>query len=82
MDKKLLDILVCPVSGAALSLADAGALARANDAIRAGSARHADGSAVYVPLAQALQTDDGATLYRIDDGIPMMLPEHGIEIRA
>lgn len=82
MDKKLLDILVCPVSGAALSLADADTLAHANEAIRSGKARHADGSAVYAPLEQALLTDDGATLYRIDDDIPMMLPDRGIEIRA
>lgn len=81
MDKKLLDILVCPVSGAALSLADADTLNRANAAIRAGKARHADGSAVYAPLDQALQTDDGATLYRIEDDIPMMLPDQGVEIR-
>lgn len=80
MDKSLLDILVCPVSGAALTLADAKTLTRANDAIRAGNARHADGSPVYAPLEQALLTDDGATLYRIDDDIPLMLPDLGIEM--
>jgi len=81
MDKKLLDILVCPVSGAALSLADDAILTRTNAAIEAGTAQHADGSPVTVPLHQALLTDDGSTLYRIEDGIPQMLPEHGIEVR-
>lgn len=79
MDKKLLDILVCPVSGAALTLADADMINRANIAINTGAARHADGSMVDQPLEQALLTSDGNTLYRIDDGIPMMLPDRGIE---
>lgn len=79
MDKTLLDILVCPVSGAALGLADAQMVERVNNAIRAGEARYADGSAVYAPLEQALLTADGATLYRVDDGIPMLLPDRGIE---
>lgn len=82
MDKKLLDILVCPVSGAALTLADADTLTRANNAIRSGDARHADGSPVYAPLEKALLTDDGATLYRVEDDIPLMLPDRGIEIRS
>lgn len=81
MDKKLLDILVCPVSGAALALADADTLARANAAIRAGQARHADGSVVDAPLEQGLLTTDGATLYRVEDGIPMMLAERSIDMK-
>lgn len=81
MDKRLLDILVCPVSGAALAPADAGTLAGVNAAIEAGDARYADGSAVDAPLQDALLTADGSTLYRIDDGIPMMLPDRGIEVR-
>lgn len=81
MDKRLLDILVCPVSGAALAPADADTLAGVNAAIEAGAARHADGSAVDEPLQDALLTADGSTLYRIDDGIPMMLPDRGIEVR-
>lgn len=81
MDKRLLDILVCPVTGAALAPADTDTLAQVNAAIEAGEARHVDGSAVETQLQQALLTADGATLYRIDDGIPMMLPDRGIEVR-
>ncbi len=81
MDKKLLDILVCPVSGAAVALADAHTLSRMNAAIDSGDARHSDGSIVDVRLDQALLTADGATLYRVDDGIPVMLPDRGIEVR-
>lgn len=81
MDKRLLDIMVCPVSGAALAPADADTLTRVNAAIAAGEIFHADGSAVADPLEQGLLTVDGATLYRIQDGIPMMVPGHGIELR-
>ena len=81
MDKKLLDILVCPVSGAAVALADADTLSRMNAAIDDGRAQYADGSVVDLQLDQALLTADGATLYRVDDGIPVMLPDRGIEVQ-
>ncbi|GAB3674017.1 Trm112 family protein [Salinisphaera aquimarina] len=80
MDKQLLDILVCPVSGAPVSLADAALLERVNARIAAGEMHHADDSAVTEPLDVALVTRDGTTLYRVHDGIPMMLPERGIEL--
>lgn len=81
MDKRLLDILVCPVTGAALAPADEQTLANINKAIDAGEARYADGSTVETQLKEALLTADGTTLYRIDDGIPMMLPDSGIEVQ-
>lgn len=80
MDKKLLDILVCPVSGAAVALADDDLLARVNARIAAGEQRYADNSAVSEPLEAALVTSDRGTLYRVHDGIPVMLPERGIEL--
>jgi len=82
VDKKLLDILVCPVSGAAVSLADADTLARMNERIDAGEARYVDESRVTESLDAALVTADRATAYRVDDGIPVMLPERGIDLSA
>lgn len=82
VDKKLLDILVCPVSGAAVSLADADTLARMNERIDAGEARYVDDSRVTESLDAALVTADRATAYRVDDGIPVMLPERGIDLSA
>jgi len=79
VDKKLLDILVCPVSGAAVAMADAALIADANERIARGALQHADGKIVAEPLTAALITQDRHTLYRIHDGIPMMLPEYGIE---
>lgn len=80
MDKKLLDILVCPVSGAAVTIADGQTLADINERIGQGRARYADDSPVDTPVEAALITADRATLYRVDDGIPVMLPERGIEM--
>lgn len=84
VDKKLLDILVCPVSGAALELLDDDNRTRVNEQISAGALRYADGEVVNDPLEAALRTTDGHTLYRIDSGIPVMLPDRGIccETRA
>lgn len=78
MDKQLLDILVCPVSGAALSMADHEALAAVNAEIDNGQARYADQSPVAERVQAMLVTRDGRLGYRIDDGIPIMLPERGI----
>ena len=82
MDKQLLDILVCPVSGASLSMADAGTLAAVNAEIDQGRATYADDSHVDQRIQALLVTRDGLTGYRIDDGIPIMLPERGIALPA
>lgn len=78
MDKRLLDILVCPVSGAALQLLDAAGRAALNQRIQNGEARYVDGETVHDPLDAGLITADKHTIYRIDDDIPVLLPELGI----
>lgn len=78
MDKKLLDILVCPATGSALSLLDAHKLEQMNDQISNKQLRYGDGSAVEQALEAGLITSDGNTVYRVDNGIPVMLPERGI----
>lgn len=78
MDRKLLDILVCPSTRQSLRLLDDAALAAVNRAISAGSVKRADGSAQPDPLQAALVTHDGRTVYRIDDGIPVLLADEAI----
>lgn len=78
MDKQLLDILVCPVTGAALRLLRDDERAALNRRIDEGGARYADGQGVTTALEAGLITADGHTIYRIDDDIPVMLPERGI----
>ncbi len=78
MDRKLLDILVCPASRQPLALLDKQGLDALNRAIETGGVQRVDGSAQSEPLREALVTRDRKTLYRIDDGIPVLLVDEGI----
>lgn len=78
MDRKLLDILACPASRQSLALLDAAGMDALNRAIAAGGVRRADDTAQSEPLREALLTRDRKTVYRIDDGIPVLLVEEGI----
>ena len=73
MDKKLLSILCCPVTHKGLSLARADLLKSINTAIAAGQLVNRDGQVVSGDMTEALVTDDGKTLYPINDGIPVLL---------
>lgn len=78
MDKRLLDILCCPVSKSPVRLLGEPALKSLNDAIRAGDIVTVAGAPVKEPLAEGLITTDHKVIYRVQDGIPVMLPEEGI----
>lgn len=78
MDRKLLDLLVCPVTRQPLSLLDSRGLQVVNAAIAAGGVLRSDGSAQQDALREALVTRDRKTLYRLDDGIPVLLAEEAI----
>lgn len=78
MDRKLLDIFCCPTTRQSLSLLDARTLDLVNRAISAGSAIRADGATLAEPLREALLTQDRKTLYRVVDGIPVLLAEEAI----
>lgn len=78
MDKKLLDILACPLSRQPLALLDGARLATLNAAISAGALAFGEHTQT-TPLQQALITRDGKRLYRVDEGIPVLLPEESVE---
>lgn len=78
MDRKLLDLLVCPVTRQSLALLDSAGLRALNDAIQAGGVVRADGGAQIAPVREALVTRDRKSIYRIDDGIPVLLAEEAI----
>lgn len=78
MDKKLLDILVCPASRQPLAMLDKAALEAVNGAISGGGLKRVDDSLQSEPLREGLLTRDRKTVYRIDDGIPVLLVEEGI----
>ena len=78
MDRKLLDILCCPASRQPLALLEARGLEALNQAIAAGTIRRVDETAQAEALREALVTRDRKTVYRVDDGIPVLLVEEGI----
>ncbi|HXP02041.1 MAG TPA: Trm112 family protein [Luteibacter sp.] len=78
MDKRLLDILCCPVSKRPLRPLSATERDQINAAIRAGSVDTVAGEKVADPITEGLITTDGQLVYRVEDGIPVMLPEAGI----
>ena len=78
MDRKLLDILCCPVSKQSLALLSAAELDALNRSIGAGGVARADGSAQAEPLAEGLITRDRRTVYRVDDGIPVLLADEAL----
>lgn len=78
VDKKLLEILVCPTTKVPVKLLDRDRLAILNRCIEAGEVRHADGSAVASALEAALITEDGRTIYSVEDDIPVMLEDQAI----
>jgi len=78
LDKRLLDILCCPATKQPVAPMSSAQLAALNRGIEQGRVRTADGAAVDAPLSAGLLTRDGRTVYRIDDGIPVMLSDLGI----
>lgn len=78
LDRKLLDVLCCPVSKRPVYPLTHDQLARVNEAVAAGGLRYLDDSPVIEPLAEGLVTDNGERIYRVDDGIPIMLEERAI----
>ena len=78
IDRRLLDILCCPVSRRPLKPLRREQLAWVNQHIAAGGALTVDGRALEAPLGDGLVTDDGQVIYRVEDDIPVLLPEEGI----
>ena len=78
MDRKLLDLLVCPLTRQPLAMLEARGLEAVNAAVAADGVVRGDGSAQAEPLREALVTRDRKTVYRIDDGIPVLLGEDAI----
>ena len=79
MDRKLLDLLACPATRQPLALLDSRGLQALNGAIAAGGVVRGDGGAQTVELREALVTRDRKRVYRVDDGIPVLLAEEAIE---
>ncbi len=78
MDRRLLDILCCPATHQPLAMLQSPELAAINRAVATGSLRRADGSVQAQPLREGLITRDRKLVYRIEDGIPVLLNDESI----
>ncbi|WP_314102326.1 Trm112 family protein [uncultured Stenotrophomonas sp.] len=79
MDRKVIDRLCSPHTRQPLSLLDAKGLDALNKAIAAGSVTKVGGSPQSQPLREALLTRDRKEVFRVDDGIAVLLPEEAID---
>jgi len=78
INRKLLEILVCPITKVPVSLLDGVRLAKLNNLIKSGGVYRVGGDKVEKPFKEALITDTGSAIYPIEDGIPIMLEGESI----
>ncbi len=75
---ELLSVLVCPVTKLPVFMLDPDRLEKLNHSIKSGSVETLGGNTVTQPLAEALITSNKKTIYRIEQGIPVMLEDQAI----
>ena len=78
VDRKLLDILRCPVTKQQVFPLTEQQLTAINQAIAAGNVVNVDGSTVNNPLEEGLVTENKNRVYRIEQDIPVMLEDESI----
>ena len=80
MEKRLLNILRCPITQKGLSTARPETLSRVNQAIEAGQLSNREGNVLTDRLSDALITDDHKLLYPVANGIPVLLESESVNI--
>ncbi len=80
VDKELLAILVCPENHTPLHLADSPLVERLNALVDAGTLKNRSGKRVERKMDGGLVRNDGAFLYPILDGIPVLLIDEAIPL--
>jgi uncharacterized protein YbaR (Trm112 family) len=80
MDKRLLDILCDPVTKSPVRPLSAGELDALARAVTAGRVNTEGGTPLKSAPSAGLITRDGRTIYRIEDDIPVMLPDEAIAV--
>ncbi len=78
LDSRFLSILCCPVSKRPLLALGKARTEVLNQAIKSGQVQFVSGATVTQPIQEGLISDDAKVIYRIDDGIPVLLPDEGI----
>jgi len=78
VNEELLKILCCPATKSPIVVLPDDKIASVNARIAGGSVTYNDGSEVDSELQEGLITETGDMVYRVDDGIPIMLADKGI----
>ena len=78
MDKRLLDILCCPVTKVPVRPLVSNELDALNRAVAAGDVQTTASVRVESTLRAGLITTDGKLIYRVEDDIPVMLADEAI----
>ena len=78
LDESILETLRCPAARVPLAVMTGAEMKLLNEAIAGGRAADARGESVTEPLAAALAAVDGSSAYRVDHGVPDLLPERRI----
>jgi uncharacterized protein YbaR (Trm112 family) len=80
IDQELLDILVCPETKEALTIADESLVKSLNDKREAGELKNRAGNSVKDEFEAGLVREDGKVLYMIQQNIPIMLIDEAIPL--
>jgi len=78
IDSEFLAMLVCPATRQPLRAASAEEVASVNARLEGGGLRNRGGEVVQEPLSEALATTDGAWLYPVRLGFPILLASEAI----
>lgn len=81
MDRKLLDIICCPVTRSSLELLPEHELGALNELIGLKRIKNREDSVVDAPLKEALVTRSGKLIYPIRDGIPVLLEDQAMSLQ-
>lgn len=80
ISEDLLKILCCPQSHQPLAIAPEETIHQLNSRIKQGAVKSVNGTSVTTPVDAGLLRADHKVLYRISDGIPILLIDEGILI--
>ena len=78
LSKELLNILACPLNKKPLQIVPKGLLKKVNEEIQRKKCYTLSDEIIKTPLTHALYEPESGTLYRIEDGIPVLLQEEAI----